>query len=73
MIKNYKWLALCLLGLIVLPALGAAQQVSLTIFHTNDTHGHLLPFSSLRLMRDQSSPGSKNGEISGGSPAGRRW
>jgi 5'-nucleotidase/UDP-sugar diphosphatase len=45
MIKTYKWLALCLLGLMVLPALGAAQQVSLTIFHTNDTHGHLLPFS----------------------------
>ncbi len=22
-----------------------AQQVSLTILHTNDTHGHLLPFS----------------------------
>jgi 5'-nucleotidase/UDP-sugar diphosphatase len=45
MIKSFKWLALCLMGLIVLPALGAAQQVSLTIFHTNDTHGHLLPFS----------------------------
>jgi len=43
--KSIKWLALCLLGLILLPALGAAQQVSLTIFHTNDTHGHLLPFS----------------------------
>jgi 5'-nucleotidase/UDP-sugar diphosphatase len=24
---------------------GAAQPVSLTILHTNDTHGHLLPFS----------------------------
>lgn len=33
-----------LLGLL-LPALGTAQQVSLTILHTNDTHGHLLPFS----------------------------
>lgn len=35
----------CLLALIVVPAMGAGQQVSLTIFHTNDTHGHLLPFS----------------------------
>jgi 2',3'-cyclic-nucleotide 2'-phosphodiesterase (5'-nucleotidase family) len=36
---------LCLFGLIFLPVLGGAQQPSLTIFHTNDTHGHLLPFS----------------------------
>ncbi len=36
---------ICLLGLVFLPALAAGQQVSLTIFHTNDTHGHLLPFS----------------------------
>ena len=31
--------------LILIPGLLAAQQVSLTILHTNDTHGHLLPFS----------------------------
>ncbi len=36
-------LVLCFL--VFLPVLGAAQQVSLTILHTNDTHGHLLPFS----------------------------
>jgi 5'-nucleotidase / UDP-sugar diphosphatase len=35
----------CLLFAALLPALVAAQQVSLTILHTNDTHGHLLPFS----------------------------
>lgn len=34
-----------LLCLVLLPALVVAQQVSLTILHTNDTHGHLLPFS----------------------------
>jgi 5'-nucleotidase / UDP-sugar diphosphatase len=32
-------------ALLLLPALGMPQQVSLTILHTNDTHGHLLPFS----------------------------
>jgi 5'-nucleotidase / UDP-sugar diphosphatase len=35
-------IALCLLS-IVLPA--ETRQVALTILHTNDTHGHLLPFS----------------------------
>ncbi len=29
----------------LLPRFVSAQQVSLTILHTNDTHGHLLPFS----------------------------
>lgn len=38
-------LAICLSCVVLLPALVAAQHVSLTIFHTNDTHGHLLPFS----------------------------
>jgi 5'-nucleotidase / UDP-sugar diphosphatase len=28
-----------------LPLLASSQQASLTILHTNDTHGHLLPFS----------------------------
>jgi 2',3'-cyclic-nucleotide 2'-phosphodiesterase (5'-nucleotidase family) len=36
---------LCLLCLLIFPVLAAAQQVSLTILHTNDTHGHLMPFS----------------------------
>jgi 5'-nucleotidase / UDP-sugar diphosphatase len=36
---------LCALVLLLLPLLAAAQSVSLTILHTNDTHGHLLPFS----------------------------
>ncbi len=35
----------CLLSFSVLPAHLSAQQVWLTILHTNDTHGHLLPFS----------------------------
>jgi 2',3'-cyclic-nucleotide 2'-phosphodiesterase (5'-nucleotidase family) len=34
-----------LLVLVWLPILAAAQEVSLTLLHTNDTHGHLLPFS----------------------------
>jgi 5'-nucleotidase / UDP-sugar diphosphatase len=37
--------AFLLLAFLLLPTLLPAQQVSLTIFHTNDTHGHLLPFS----------------------------
>jgi len=31
--------------LLLIPGLLSAQQVFLTILHTNDTHGHLLPFS----------------------------
>jgi 2',3'-cyclic-nucleotide 2'-phosphodiesterase (5'-nucleotidase family) len=38
-----------------LPALLLAQQVSLTILHTNDTHGHLRPFSYPSVV----SPGSE--------------
>ena len=34
-----------LLSLFLLSSLVLAQQISLTILHTNDTHGHLLPFS----------------------------
>lgn len=30
---------------LILPSFAFSQQVSLTILHTNDTHGHLLPFS----------------------------
>ncbi len=36
---------LCLSICFFLSTSVSAQQVSLTIFHTNDTHGHLLPFS----------------------------
>ncbi len=36
-------IALAAAALVAAPA--AAQSVSLTILHTNDTHGHLLPFS----------------------------
>jgi 5'-nucleotidase/UDP-sugar diphosphatase len=43
--RRFRGVYACLLGLFLLPALAAAQQASLTIFHTNDTHGHLLPFS----------------------------
>jgi 2',3'-cyclic-nucleotide 2'-phosphodiesterase (5'-nucleotidase family) len=31
--------------ILLLPAFAGAQQASLTILHTNDTHSHLLPFS----------------------------
>ena len=43
--KNVGRFILGLIVLILVPALAGAQQVSLTILHTNDTHGHLLPFS----------------------------
>jgi 5'-nucleotidase len=43
--RRFNRFVLCLFCLVLLPMLGAAQQVSLTILHTNDTHGHLLPFS----------------------------
>ena len=38
-------LVFCLFLFLLPPTSGSAQQVSLTILHTNDTHGHLLPFS----------------------------
>jgi len=40
-----KSVTLLALFLLLLPALGLSQTVSLTILHTNDTHSHLLPFS----------------------------
>jgi 5'-nucleotidase len=43
--RSANRITLCLILVFLLPALGAAQQVSLTILHTNDTHSHLLPFS----------------------------
>ncbi len=43
--KNVGRFTLCLFALILVPVFAGAQQVSLTILHTNDTHGHLLPFS----------------------------
>jgi 5'-nucleotidase / UDP-sugar diphosphatase len=43
--RGLNCFVLCLLAVVLLPVMGAAQQVSLTILHTNDTHGHLLPFS----------------------------
>lgn len=45
MMKSVRLVVFCLLSLLLLPSLVLAQQVSLTILHTNDTHGHLLPFS----------------------------
>jgi len=43
--KKFGRTARCLLAVLLLPVLAAAQEVTLTILHTNDTHGHLLPFS----------------------------
>jgi 2',3'-cyclic-nucleotide 2'-phosphodiesterase (5'-nucleotidase family) len=37
--------ALILCALLLLPSAALSQGVSLTILHTNDTHGHLMPFS----------------------------
>lgn len=36
---------LFLWALLLLPAIALSQEVSLSILHTNDTHGHLMPFS----------------------------
>jgi 5'-nucleotidase/UDP-sugar diphosphatase len=45
MIKSSGRLLLFICFFLLFPAFLSAQQVSLTILHTNDTHGHLLPFS----------------------------
>jgi len=52
-------LAALLLVLLLLPQPVPAQEVSLTILHTNDTHGHLLPFSYPSIVP----PGSELSEI----------
>jgi 2',3'-cyclic-nucleotide 2'-phosphodiesterase (5'-nucleotidase family) len=41
-----------LLSFLILPSLALAQQVSMTILHTNDTHSHLLPFSYPAISAD---------------------
>ena len=43
--KIFRRVTASLLLILLLPLLASAQQVSLTILHTNDTHGHLMPFS----------------------------
>ncbi len=44
--RTIGFLGTCLVAIALLSLPGSAQQqVSLTILHTNDTHGHLLPFS----------------------------
>jgi 2',3'-cyclic-nucleotide 2'-phosphodiesterase (5'-nucleotidase family) len=53
--RTYKLVVLILLSFLLLPSLVLSQQVSLTILHTNDTHGHLLPFSYPSVV----SPGSE--------------
>lgn len=53
--RGLRLLLLCAFWMVLLPALAAAQQVSLTILHTNDTHSHLLPFS----YPSRVSPGSE--------------
>jgi 5'-nucleotidase / UDP-sugar diphosphatase len=45
MIQSAKFRIFFFCSFLLLPALLLAQQVSLTILHTNDTHSHLLPFS----------------------------
>jgi 5'-nucleotidase len=54
MLKIYRRFAACLLCIFLLPLLAARQQVSLTILHTNDTHGHLMPFSYPSMVPDGS-------------------
>lgn len=53
--RRFNRFVLGLLFLFVLPALALAQQASLTILHTNDTHGHLMPFSYPSIV----APGSE--------------
>jgi 5'-nucleotidase/UDP-sugar diphosphatase len=43
--KTARLAVLFLVAVLMLVTSAWAQQVSLTILHTNDTHGHLLPFS----------------------------
>jgi len=43
--RTAQLLSFALLLILSLAAFLPAQQASLTILHTNDTHGHLLPFS----------------------------
>lgn len=43
--KTARLALFCLVCVLMLSTLVWTQQVSLTILHTNDTHGHLLPFS----------------------------
>jgi 5'-nucleotidase / UDP-sugar diphosphatase len=43
--KRARLLTVLFCTFLFIPALGLSQTVSLTILHTNDTHGHLLPFS----------------------------
>jgi 2',3'-cyclic-nucleotide 2'-phosphodiesterase (5'-nucleotidase family) len=43
--RTIRLTAFCLLSVLLPSALALAQKVSLTILHTNDTHGHLMPFS----------------------------
>jgi 5'-nucleotidase len=43
--KLNRLLALVAVAMLALAPIAAAQTASLTILHTNDTHGHLLPFS----------------------------
>jgi len=40
-----RLLVIFLLALLGVASLATAQPVALTILHSNDTHGHLLPFS----------------------------
>jgi 5'-nucleotidase/UDP-sugar diphosphatase len=53
--KSFRWIGFVTLLVLFLPAVLWAQQSSLTIFHTNDTHGRLLPFSYPSVA----SPGSE--------------
>jgi 2',3'-cyclic-nucleotide 2'-phosphodiesterase (5'-nucleotidase family) len=48
-----------LLAFLLLSPLALAQQVSLTILHTNDTHSHLLPFSYPGVSADPAVAGLK--------------
>jgi 5'-nucleotidase / UDP-sugar diphosphatase len=43
--KTIRPAAVFLLAILILASSLSAQSVSLTILHTNDTHGHLMPFS----------------------------
>jgi 2',3'-cyclic-nucleotide 2'-phosphodiesterase (5'-nucleotidase family) len=43
--KLNRFLATFVVTLLALAPMAAAQTVSLTILHTNDTHGHMQPFS----------------------------
>jgi len=63
---NYLGILLFCLSAFLFPAYLRAETASLTILHTNDTHGHLLPFSYPKAVRGKEAAELKIHENIGG-------